>query len=140
MTEQKPNFKYVVIISQYYHSYHSFVVEFDGQFIEKARAFTEELETYKRDENEQKRDINYGDLAPKYSGLDRARHNVNDSGDIYFLSKETVNECLHEIQYYDKQAVEFAKGRKKNAIVEDISKHHNYEKVKEIVKKHFTLV
>lgn len=139
MTEQKPNFKYVVIISQYYHSYHHFVVKFETDFIEKARLFTEELEEYKRSEHEQKRDFNYGDLDPRWARLDKPRHNVNDAGDIYFLSKETVSGCVREVAYYNAQAAEFGKGRKKNAVLEDISKHHDYGTILKLVKLYFTL-
>lgn len=41
--------KYVLIVSQYYHSYIQKICEVQEDFVQKARNMIEELEDYKRD-------------------------------------------------------------------------------------------
>lgn len=55
-------YKYSLIVSQYYNSYHTFIVKFEeDNFIDKFSAFVEELYQYKRNE-EDKREINRGGI------------------------------------------------------------------------------
>jgi len=133
-------YKYTLIISQYYHSRHSFIVKHDENFIGNARKFAIELMAYKR-EQENKRGIYLGDLDEKYTyGGICPRYNINDSGDIYFTQTHFANNCKDIAIQYARDSFKESRGYKKKAVVEAISKHHNYNRVKEIVEKYFEIV
>lgn len=132
-------YKYTLIVSQYYYSRHFFIVRHGDDFLERARKFTAELISYKRDP-ERTREIYLGDLDPKYaSGAPRKRYNVNDSGDIYFIQSEQVNSLWYEMQEYDEYSNQEKRGFKSNRVTESVSAHHKFSKVDEIVRKHFEI-
>jgi hypothetical protein len=132
-------FKYTLIISQYYHSRHIFIVHHTPDFIERARAFAAELMAYKRDDDCQ-RDIYLGDLDPEYCGTNiRPRYNINDSGDIYFLQAFYANALMDESWDYKNDSRREAAGFKSKKVWEDIHRHHDAAKVYEIVKRHFEI-
>lgn len=134
-------FKYTIIISQYYHSRHIFIVNHDADFIQKARSFAKELMLYKRDADNQ-RVMYLGDLDPEYSDGKsiRPRYNINDSGDIYFIQSNYVNYCKDvAIEYHDTSKRE-ARGFQSKRVTDEIGSHHDYRRVKEIVERHFEIV
>ena len=59
--------KYVLIISQYYHSYVQVICAVEADIIDKARKMIEELESYKRSEVEESKSFDYGDLSDRYA-------------------------------------------------------------------------
>jgi hypothetical protein len=134
------DFKYCLIVSQYYHSRHMFIVNITDNFIEKARAFAIELMSYKRGEEAQGRKNYLGDLDPDYCKEElRSRYNINDSGDIYFINSLYANRCMLEAFNYKEDSRRETVGFKRKDVLESISKHHNYDRVCEIVKKHFEI-
>ncbi|MDP4143212.1 MAG: hypothetical protein Q8936_01840 [Bacillota bacterium] len=135
-------YKYCLIVSQYYHSRHMFIVKIGENFIEKARKFALELNRYKRSVDDESLE-NLGDLDPKYCGDTselRPRYNINDAGDIYFINACYVNKCMWDSWEYREATRRESAGFKKKSVLNDISQHHNYEKVQEIVEKHFEIV
>ena len=58
---KKPEYKYTLIISQYYHSRHFFIVHHTEDFLTKAKEFSQELMKHKRDENN-KKELYCGDI------------------------------------------------------------------------------
>lgn len=141
--EQLSNNEYRVtlIISQYYHSYHYFIVMIPNNvnFIRTLREFTKELDCYKGSTRCLKNsDVFY------YEETDEIEHryNVNSNGDIYFLNFCTSNAAQQYIQKSIHETNEtryFRRGYKKKSVLEDIRKHHDYDKVREIVEKHFVI-
>ena len=135
------DFKYCLIVSQYYHSRHMFIVHIDKDFVETARKFTTEMAQYKRSV-EDLRDIHLGDLDPKWCGdvnEIRPRYNVNDAGDIYFINTVSVNLCMHEAFKYREDSRREAAGFKRKSVLEQIDEHHRYSKVQELVEKYFVI-
>ena len=133
-------FNYTLIVSQYRYSRHSFLVKHNTDtFLESAKKFTEELEKYKRPDD-CSRDIDCGDLTYKPTEKIYSRYNVNDWGDIYFISAKFANRLIYDaIEYYETSRRESA-GYKKKIVIEDVALHHNYDRVKEILNKHFEIV
>lgn len=132
-------YKYTLIISQYYHSYHQFIVKYDDNFLDNARKFVRELITYKRGFYD---DIEYlGDLDYKYkNNTIKQRYNINDYGDIYFINHNTIQNLIHDVNEYNKKCIELSKGYKRKIVQENIFNHHNYDRIKEIVQKYFDIV
>lgn len=96
------NYKYTVIVSQLYHSYHVFVVKFDeDKYFGQMRNLTKKLCEYKRgnDECYKEKSLECGD--PFYFEQEeepRFRYNVNDAGDIYFLNFINISDGLEAIK------------------------------------------
>lgn len=130
---------YVLITSQYYHSRHCFICEYNEEtFEQQGKQLIEELEKYKR-ESVDARNIHYGDLDPKWFNKCKGRWNVNDAGDIYFELYDSVNRCMHEALDYQEISRMQSRGYQKKIITESIAKHHDYETVKEIITSHFKI-
>lgn len=133
------SYKYTLIISQYYYSRYMFIVEHDENFLEKAKAFAAELIAYKRDED-CGREIYLGDLDYHSENKEiRARYNINDCGDIYFIQGNYVNRLSHEMISYHKDTVRESRGFQSKKVTNGIEQHHNYGKVSEIIQKYFNL-
>jgi len=134
------NFKYTLIVSQYRYSRHSFLVKHNPDtFLEQAKELTAELEAYKRPPACDM-EIDYGDLTYKSPDKIYMRYNVNDWGDIYFISSFYANRLMRDaIEYADTSRRE-CRGYQKKSHVESVDKHHNYNAVEAIVKKHFEIV
>lgn len=116
-----------------------FIVKIDENFIETARKFSAELMNYKRDETDN-RGIYLGDLDPKYCTSEmRCRYNINDHGDIYFINATYANRCMCESWEYKEHSRRESAGFKSKAVLESIKNHHNYDEVKDIVKKYFEI-
>lgn len=140
--------KYVLIISQYYHSYVKVICEVKGDVIDKARKMIEELESYKRSEIEELKPFYYGDMADKYADrtakvLERGgRVNLNDAGDIYFEFSDSIMHLVDEINYYIEHSRLMEKENRgcRKQINEDIAAHHSEQVVMGIIKKYFQIV
>lgn len=132
------DYKYSLIVSQYYHSRHMFIVHIKDDFLEKAKEFAYDLMTYKREEGCE-RELYAGDLDYIKGNEIRRRYNVNDSGDIYFIQSKYANYCMSVAMDYREDSIRESKGYQKKAITNDITDYHNYQKVKEIVEKYFEI-
>lgn len=131
-------YKYSLIVSQYYFSRHMFIVHIKEDFIEKAKQFAYELMVYKRSEDCE-RELYAGDLDYIKDGEIRRRYNTNDSGDIYFIQSPYANYCMHEAIEFREDSIRESRGFQKKSITNAISEHHDYRKVKEIVGKYFEI-
>lgn len=137
--------KYVLIISQYYHSHIQVIYEVKGDIIDKARKMIEELETYKRSEPEEPKPFYYGDMEDKYAERtakvleNGGRINLNDAGDIYFEFSDSIMSLVNEVHYYIEQSrlMEKANRGRRKQINKDIATHHDEQVVMSIIKKYF---
>lgn len=131
-------YNYTLIISQYYHSKHYFIVEFPKDFKTTFKNFIRELEEYKRSSTT--KDIRYGDVESINPDYISSRYNVNDEGDIYFINFTEINPIISIIQDYTLDSYKRSRGYIRNQIIQDINNHHSYDQVLSIVKKHFKLI
>lgn len=132
------NVKYILIVSQYYYSYHCFVVSASEEnFREKALTLIERLEDYKRGE-ENKRDYHYGsERETAYRCID-SRWNVNDVGDIYFIPCQSMFGVMKHTSEYNTDfllATRY-KGipkKQREKMEDNVFLHHSFDEVKDIV-------
>lgn len=131
-------YKYTLIISQYYHSYNMFLVKFDeNRYYDQMREFTKKLCEYKRGNCEWYKDksLEVGDcFYYEKQEEPRFRYNVNDSGDIYFLNFRNASSALYDMKKYFEEEKRASQGYKRKAVLEEISKYHSENKIFEIVK------
>lgn len=131
-------YKYTLITSQYWHSYHMFVVGHDSEtFIEQAKACARELIEYKGPSTKDylgDLDYNYGDSKIRH------RYNINEKGDIYIQNFEKLEHALGWVQKYYYEEDNASKGYKRKDVLQDIEEHHDYKKIKGIVEKHFKIL
>lgn len=135
--------RYCLIVSQYRHSYYTFIVKVPtdiATFKSCLLGVTAELEEYKRDETD-KSEIHYGDLEYLLDDSKEIfyRYNVNDSGDIYIINNSSINRLKEESEYYILERYKASRGYKRKEVIEEIGKHHNYNKVREIIEKYFEI-
>lgn len=134
MTNQ---YKYTLIISQYYHSYHYFIVKCNEKtFVKQMQDLTMELDKYKGGGIENKH-ISQSDPFYCESKEVRHRYNVNGNGDIYFINSCSANNLQEIVQRSISDTRYSRQGFKKKAILDDINKNHNYRDIASIIKKHF---
>ncbi|MGH4125132.1 MAG: hypothetical protein ACREV6_19625 [Clostridium sp.] len=134
------DYKYTVIISQYYHDRHYVVVEFNKEtFIKQMQNCTKELDLYKSNNLGNLEDLKHSDPFYSANFEIRSRYNVNAHGDIYFLNTFFANRCQEEIQRDIRESKYSRQGFKKKQVLDDISKNHSYRKVFEIIEKHFKI-
>ncbi|WP_419867405.1 hypothetical protein [Clostridium perfringens] len=130
-------YKYTLIVSQFYHSYHAFVVKFDeDKYFEQMRRLTPKLCQYKRgnDEYFSNKSLECGDPYSRKKEKEPCfRYNVNDYGDIYFLNFVSVNDALDAAKKYFDYERTASRGYKRKSIQEEISKYHNKDKILEII-------
>lgn len=132
------DFKYTLITSQYWHSYHMFVVAFnEDSFVEQAKNMSRDLIEYKGPST---RDY-LGDLEYNYEtpGI-RQRYNINEQGDIYIQNFYKLSDALGWMQRYLGEADNASKGYKRKEVIKDIAEHHSYTKIKEIVERYFEIL
>jgi len=133
------DFKYTLIVSQYYHSRHSFIVKFNAKtFIEQSKKFVAELEKLKR-QPDNDRDIDYGDLTYRKTDEIYSRYNINDSGDIYFFNSRYANILKGEACSQQTESIRNSKGYIKVAIQERVREHHSDYMIRAIVEKYFEI-
>lgn len=137
--------RYVLIVSQYYHSYIQKICIVPDNFIDEAREMIKELEDYKRYSFEKDaKPVYYGDLAEKYNDRTESalknggRINLNDAGDIYFELSNSINDLVDEAIRYKEEGYKTV--RKNKRIVKEISEHHNRAVITDIIKRHFEIV
>lgn len=132
-------YKYTLIISQYYHSRHSFIIEFPKDFFNIINKFIEEIEDYKRDNK--KKPYDYGDIEYlKNKDYIRYRYNINDDGDIYIINSDSINDLKDTANKYFLQSYRESRQYIKRQIIRDVDKHHDYETIENIIKKYFILL
>lgn len=132
-------YKYTLIISQYYHSYHYFLVKCNEEtLINQMQDLTLELDKYKGN-GEQDRHIYNSDPFYSAKGDIRQRYNVNGNGDIYFINSTHANYLQEFIQKTISETKYSRKGFKKKVILDNIAKNHNYSEVAKIIEKHFKI-
>lgn len=135
-------YKFTLIVSQYYHDYHYFIVEFDkNTFFDNMRALTIDLDRYKGGGENSRHAVTESDpfYYEKSEKIYR-RYNVNGNGDIYFLNFAYVNTVQQEIQKMIRESRYARQGFKKRAVIEAIGKCHSYNDVAKIIQKHFKIV
>lgn len=140
-------YKYCLIVSQMYCSYHCLIVKIPDnykEYLEKFRHLIKELEVYKSGESNET-DLYLGDFEPKYAGNEiRYRYNLNSChGDLYFINSNKVENLLFELTRYKKRDFELIKSwgkRKINKIEPELEKRHEYKKIEEIIEKYFELI
>lgn len=136
--------RYCLIVSQYRHSYHTFIVrqiEDINNHKHTLMRLVKELEQYKR-ESEDTREIHYGDL--EYFLLDSNKelaysYNINDTGDIYIRHHSSIDRLKDDAHHYMLEGYKHSRGYISNKVIEDISHHHYYETIKRIVEKYFEI-
>ena len=135
-------FTYTLIVSQFYFSRHMRIVERPENFQEVAKQFIDEIQPYKRGEGYYTDYIRYGDLADDYYRETSRRHNINDSGDVYFLHSNDLeelksdwndykNDTIDDLLSENKRSKEFKKIRR------EVEKRHDEHKVYEMIDKYF---
>lgn len=140
-------YKYCLIVSQMYYSYHNLIVKIPDnleEYVEKFRYLIKELEVYKSGESNEV-DMYLGDFEPEHVGTEiRYRYNLNSGhGDLYFINSSKVENLLFDVIGYKKTEFELIKSwgkRKTNKIEPILEKRHKYKKIKEIIEKYFELV
>lgn len=135
--------RYCLIVSQYKHSYHSFIVKVPkdiATFKSCLLGVTEGLEKYKRDETDT-REIHFGDL--EYLLDDNKEifysYNVNDTGDIYIRNHSSINRLKEDAFHYMLEGYKHSSGYKSQKVMSEINNHHNYNKIREIIEKYFEI-
>jgi len=132
--------KCLLIISQYYHSRHYFIVErFKNEAVlyYLCRRLIEEMEDHKRSDT---RPYEYGDITEDHFKSLKWQRNVNDSGDIYFIPCGSIAKALYEMRYYQDCTRREAQGYKKQAVLSAISEHHDKTKIGEMVGRYFEIL
>ena len=135
--------RYCLIVSQYRHSYHTFIVkqiEDINDYKYDLMRLVEELEKYKRD-SEDTREIHFGDLEYLLDSNKELNYsyNINDTGDIYIRHHSSINRLKEEVLKYELEGYKHSRGYISNKVIEDISHHHYYETIKRIVEKYFEI-
>ena len=132
--------KYLLIVSQYYHSRHCFVVPADeNTYRDNAKALITDLEKYKR-RSDNDSPVHLGDKEELFYPNISWRWNVNDSGDIYFIPCYSIAGAIHRCKEYWEHSYRDSRGFKRKDILENISNHHNYDNVREIVNRYFVVL
>ena len=135
--------RYCLIVSQYRHSYHTFIVKVPtdiATFKSCLLDVIEKLERYKRDETDTN-EIHYGDLEYLLDDSKEIfyRYNVNDTGDIYIINNTSINNLKDTAFYYMLEAYKKGRGYKRKEIMNEIYKHHQYDKIREIIESSFEI-
>ncbi|MEB4819767.1 hypothetical protein [Bacillus thuringiensis] len=89
-------FKYTLLVSQYYHSRHMFIVEHKGDFLGQAKKCATRLIEYKR-KNGSESEISLRDLTYFKDDTIRSRYNINDPGDIYFIRGDSIKSLIADV-------------------------------------------
>ena len=135
--------RYCLIVSQYRHSYYTFIVK-QAEDINNHKyallSLVEELEKYKRDSDDT-REAHFGDLEYLLDDSKEIwfRYNINDSGDIYIIHHNSINRLKDEAAEYELKGYKDSRRYISKQVIEDISHHHYYETVRKIVEKYFEI-
>lgn len=137
-----PEVKYILIVSQYYHSRHFFVISTDfedADYYRAARDLIVDLEAHKRDRSVV-RPPQYGDMDQEYFRGKTRRYNINDSGDIYFIPCYSMEQVLNISKEFWEHSKRDSRGYIKNVIQKQIGDHHFYSDIRKLVAEHFTIL
>lgn len=135
---------YCLIVSQYRHSYHTFIVKQIEDIANHKYALlslVKELEKYKRD-SEDTRELHIGDLEFLLDDSKEIfyRYNINDTGDIYIIHHQSINRLKEEAIHYELEGYKKSRRHISQKAMEDVSHHHYYETIRKMVEKYFEIV
>ena len=132
--------KYFLIVSQYRHSYYSFICVRISNLEKYKKLLIEtvaELEKYKRKGNDN-REIHLGDIEYLINSDNELmyRCNINDDGDIYIINHDSIDRLKEEAVHYEIEGYKHSRYITVN-VMTDISNHHSYKEVRRIIEKRF---
>lgn len=131
-------YKYCLIISQYYHSRHAFIVEYPNDYISTCEKFLEDIEDYKR--GNRKQPYQYGDFGYRKTDEIFPRYNVNDEGDIYIINSCSIANLMDWAKRYFLDSYKESRPYIRKNILKEIEEHHDFDKISSIVEKHFNVL
>ena len=128
-------YKYSLIVSQCYHQHHQFIVKMTPNFLEKARSFVADLKKYKGSQYHW-----LGDVGNTNKLIRRYNYNGSE-GDIYIINSDSILKLLEEVKEYcgyeERGSAYFEDSVE---VAEHLEKHHDFNKVKDIVSKYFQIL
>ena len=139
--ELEEEYKYCLIVSQYYNSYIMHLVKITENFREEAVKCAKEIVEHKRAgetiiRNGKKDYI--GDLEYiRKDDILRYRYNINDVGDLYFINYKYANAALGDCEQYFEKARN--KGYVRKSMQERIDTIHKDIDIYNIIKRHFEI-
>lgn len=128
-------YKYTLIISQCYHQHHQFIVKMTPDFLEKAREMVADIKEYKGSKY-----LNLGDLGNTNKIIRRYNYNGSE-GDIYIINSDSILKLLEEVKEYcgyEERGIAYFEDSVE--VAEHLEKHHDFNKVKDIVGKYFEIL
>lgn len=128
-------YKYTLIISQCYHQHHQFIVKMTPDFLEKARNLVADLKKYKGSQYHW-----LGDVGNTNKLIRRYNYNGSE-GDIYIINSDSILKLLEEVKEYcgyEERGIAYFEDSVE--VAEHLEKHHDFNKVKEIVEKYFEIL
>lgn len=128
-------YKYSLIVSQCYHQHHQFIVKMTPNFLEKARNLVADLKKYKGSQY-----YWLGDVGNTNKLIRRYNYNGSE-GDIYIINSDSILKLLEEVKEYcgyeERGSAYFEDSVE---VAEHLEKHHDFNKVKDIVSKYFQIL
>lgn len=128
-------YKYSLIISQCYHQHHQFIVKMTPNFLEKARNLVADLKKYKGSQYHW-----LGDVGNTNKLIRRYNYNGSE-GDIYIINSDSILKLLEEVKEYcgyEERGIAYFEDSVE--VAEHLEKHHDFNKVKDIVGKYFEIL
>lgn len=128
-------YKYSLIVSQCYHQHHQFIVKMTPNFLEKARNLVADLKKYKGSQYHW-----LGDVGNTNKLIRRYNYNSSE-GDIYIINSDSILKLLEEVKEYcgyEERGIAYFEDSVE--VAEQLEKHHDFNKVKDIVSKYFQIL
>lgn len=128
-------YKYSLIVSQCYHQHHQFIVKMTPNFLEKARNLVADLKKYKGSQYHW-----LGDVGNTNKLIRRYNYNGSE-GDIYIINSDSILKLLEEVKEYcgyEERGIAYFEDSVE--VAEHLEKHHDFNKVKDIVSKYFQIL
>ena len=128
-------YKYSLIVSQCYHQHHQFIVKMTPNFLEKARNLVADLKKYKGSQYHW-----LGDVGNTNKLIRRYNYNGSE-GDIYIINSDSILNLLEEVKEYcgyEERGIAYFEDSIE--VAEHLEKHHDFNKVKDIVSKYFQIL
>lgn len=128
-------YKYNLIVSQCYHQHHQFIVKMTPNFLEKARNLVADLKKYKGSQYHW-----LGDVGNTNKLIRRYNYNGSE-GDIYIINSDSILKLLEEVKEYcgyEERGIAYFEDSVE--VAEHLEKHHDFNKVKDIVSKYFQIL
>lgn len=137
-------YKYTLIVMQCHYEYHCYIVKFDDNLLIKAKKMIEDVKNYKKVHNDYFGDVVYLDDGVIYQ---RYNYNSSETGDIYIINSNSINDLMHEVLKCNERAISYEKIFIENYSSKELSEirshlydYHNFLDLQEIVGKHFELI